>query len=389
MSSLRGGLSAFWTSIRDLVDTDDVTHTSLYVEGIQRLADRSMWLLGAIDGAASDLASASLGTAAKVTGSVDLSTLVYDPIAGALNGRTIQIQSDTSAVITVTFGVGAGLAPTGPADVVTAILAASSGNPSALVGPASNLKISSATTGGTGVITIIGGSALALLGFTAGQTATGASAGGDGISRIAGAAITGASFNLAAGTLRSMLQTVANGAASAAAFATLAARVSARAGGAAGASIARISSAAPIVTGGTWSILGSGDYLTNNIGACDLTILLSDEAAPQGSTLTAVSVPIQPAAHASIAGLTLPQLGLYKISNTGVSTQIGGTVVDPSPNATAYSLLHSLTLTLSGPSEVIDRSAYRYAVQVTSEHVGANAIVGCYVFGAVATTTIL
>lgn len=221
MGSLRAGLSSFWTSVLELLDTDDVTNDSLYKQGINRLSDRTAWLRDEISRRTTALARTTLGTTAKITGSVDLSTLVYDDIAGDLNSGDIQVQSDSSALFTVTFGTGAGLAPTGPADVVTQINNATGGNPLASIDSAGHLTLASVTSGAGGTVTANEGTffTLSQLGFSGGATATGTSSGGDGISIVGGAGIVGSNFTIFSGTVRSMLQQVADGAASSVALA--------------------------------------------------------------------------------------------------------------------------------------------------------------------------
>ena len=211
MGALRAGGSAFWTSVLSLVDTDNVTMDSLYAQGINRLSDRAVWLRDEITRRTAAIASTVVGTTAKVTGSADLSTLVYDATTGDLNGLTLQVQCDSAAIKTVTFATGFVASP-GPGDVVNQINAATSSTPLATVDSAGHLSLESVVTGATGTVQVIGGSALALLGLTVGQNATGASSGADGISLIGGGQVAGSQLTLAAGSLRSMLQTVADSA---------------------------------------------------------------------------------------------------------------------------------------------------------------------------------
>jgi hypothetical protein len=208
--SQRAGNSAFWTTITDLSLASVATAKDLYTDGINRVADRSVWLRDEIVRRTAALASTTAGTRATVTGSADLSTLTYDPIAGDLNGLTLQVQADTGGIKTVTFGSGAGVAPTGPADVVSQMVAQTSGQPFGNVDAAGHLSVGSTTTGSGSTIAITGGSATTLLGLVHGQNATGISSGADGISGVGGAAVTGSNFTVPAGTLRSMLQYVAD-----------------------------------------------------------------------------------------------------------------------------------------------------------------------------------
>src|SRR5215468_3795183 len=101
MNPQRAGLSTFWTTIADMSTAAFVTAQALYTEGVNRLADRTIWLRDAITKVRSDLANATLGKPAIIVGAVDLSGLNYDPIAGDLVGKVFQLQSDTSGVVTV------------------------------------------------------------------------------------------------------------------------------------------------------------------------------------------------------------------------------------------------------------------------------------------------
>lgn len=206
----RGGKSAFWSTITDLSLASVATAKDLYVDGINRLSDRTVWLRDEIGRRTAAYASATAGSSGKVTGSIDLGTLTYDDIAGTLNSLTLQVQADAGGVKTTTFGIGAGLAPTSPADVVNAINAAAGGFFAASVDAAGHLSLASTTTGGGSTVNIVGGSAVALLGFVVAQNATGAASGNDGTSQIGGASVVGALLTLPAGTLRAQLQYVAD-----------------------------------------------------------------------------------------------------------------------------------------------------------------------------------
>lgn len=203
--SLRQGLSQWVSNILDQSLASSLAFADLYGGGLNPITDRTVWLRDAITRLRADLANATAGSKAVVTGSVDISTLNYDPISGVLCNQTLQLTADLGGTLTVTFGLGAGVAPSGPADVVAAILAVVSAHQGALEDGAGHLNLSSNTTGGTSTITVTGGSAAAALGFTAGQTSTGVSSGADGISLVSGAAITAGSVTVPPGTVRSML----------------------------------------------------------------------------------------------------------------------------------------------------------------------------------------
>ena len=371
MSTEYAGLSQFWTTFTDLVDTELVSHDTLYTKGLRKLFDRGVWLRDEVVRRAAALASVSAGAAAKVTGSVDLSTLTYDGSVGTLNGLVLQIQSDSSGVVSVTFGTGAG-APTGPAGVISAILVATGGNPTAVLDAASHVNLGSVTASASGTITVIGGSAVALLGFTNGQTATGVSSGGDGISIVGGSVVTGAIMTIPAGTLRSQLLYLANNAA-------LNSRLSAIIG-ALSSSTTRAVSVFGLPTSGTWAVQVTGGYQTSVATQCALMIPLPALELPHGTRLTDVSVTILPTAHAAIVGLTMPTLALYSFDTVAGLVQIGATTSDPSATFTAYNLIHTISIT--GLSTVIDRTTKRYFLSFNSEYTGANAASGLLVTGA-------
>jgi hypothetical protein len=365
MATFRAGKSTFWSSILSLFDTEDVTHETLYTQGIDRLIDRTVWLLdeGVRDRAA--LAKTTAGTVAKVTGSVDLGTVIYDDIAGDLNGLTLQVQTNTSGVITVTFGVGEGFAPTSPSDVVAAILAASSGNPGALLDSAGHLTLSSATASASGTVTIVGGSAVTLLGFVVAQTATGASSGGDGASIVGVAATTGTSIALPSGTLRSVLQYLADN------IGSPALPIVSR-------SVTRVSHEPPILDDTVWinqTIYGMGPKTTAN-AAADVFFPFKP---PHGQVLTSVKVYIRPVGGHSGLPSTMPQAKvLYSTIAAGTPTQIGATTVDTSADTTAYQTAHAITVGSLG--HTIDTSSRIYYLQLTSEG-GTNAIQGMRAYG--------
>ena len=190
----------------------------------------------------------------------------------------------------------------------------------------------------------------------------------------------GASLTLPTGTLRTVLQYIADNAAPLARFNTLA-------GGVAGASVSRISSSRAIPYPGlTWTSGATGDYTASSAGTSAIYLPLSDAAAPHGARLTAVSVSFWPSsAHASLAGLVMPQITLSRLDVLGNSTQIGATVADTS-NLAAYNVAHSIAIT--GLTHNIDRSLYRYRVLFETEHAGANELAGTIVFAPSATVTI-
>ncbi len=200
--------SIFWSAITSLMDLTLVTRELLYIQGLHRLADRSQWLLDEIGRRSFALQSTTAGTPGVLTGSIDLSTLTYDPSAGSLNGKTLQVQTNNNGPDVVTFGTG-GSAPVDPEDVADQINTATSSNPLASLDAANHLNLSSVTTGGLGTVTVIDGTALTLLGLTA-TTGTGQTTGGDGSDAIGVSDITGFGLTLSAGSLKDVLQSIAN-----------------------------------------------------------------------------------------------------------------------------------------------------------------------------------
>jgi hypothetical protein len=168
------------------------------------------------------------------------------------------------------------------------------------------------------------------------------------------------------------------------------ARINTIAGGVVGGTVIRLSQAAAVPTLGTWSVIGgSGDglYASGTIGSATLMLPIDAEALPNGCTLTDISVQIAPDnSHASIAGLTLPQIYFFETTPAGISTQVGATGLDPSLTFTAYNLKHAITIT--GLAKVIDRRN-SYAVRFNQESGGANAAANTKVLGVSVTRTAL
>lgn len=94
---------------------------------------------------------------------------------------------------------------------------------------------------------------------------------------------------------------------------------------------------------------------------------------PHGSTLTAVSVHITGAAGHGGMPATKPSLQVNRVTRAGVHSTISGPTSDTSASTGAYEIDHTINIT--GLSEVIDNSTYRY-VAVISTEAGANALSG-------------
>ncbi|WP_437591483.1 hypothetical protein [Sorangium sp. So ce1000] len=86
---------------------------------------------------------------------------------------------------------------------------------------------------------------------------------------------------------------------------------------------------------------------------------------PHGATLTSVTIRVQPNTHGSLPA-TMPQIRVLRTSSNEITGQIVGSVTaDSSGSVGAYNAAHSITI--SGLSEVIDRSQYNYYVKLEGE----------------------
>ena len=345
----RNGNNAWWTSIYSLALASAATALDIWTNGIDRLSDRTVWLYNQIVLLRANLANATAGTRATVTDSVDLTTLVYDPIIGTVNGLTLQLTADLGGTLTVTFGVGA-LAPTGPGDVVAAIVAAVSAYQSAFEDAAGHLNLASNTTGGTSTITVTGGTALSALGFTSAQNAAGAASGADGISQVSGAQIVAGVFTVPAGTLRAML-----------------AYILARVPSSVAATVQRLS-LVTLPTAG-WAFVQNAYFASVNTAPN----LVFPIVIPQGATINAVSITIEGSQTDTALPANLPTLAVYQVNSSGVRTQIGTTTTDAPANVTAYKAPHAMTVVAL--AAVVDNSTYSYFVQLTGE-AGTNSNTG-------------
>jgi hypothetical protein len=147
-----------------------------------------------------------------------------------------------------------------------------------------------------------------------------------------------------------------------------------------GSSVTRVVSGVAVARTGTWTQNQFGGNLITAVDTLSQAVLpIQAWDLPHGATLTGVSVRVIPAVHASIASLTLPNVSLWSITAAGVSTQIGGTTVDPSADVTAYNLNHEIAIT--GLSTLIDRSTKRYYMEVRSEFDAPNALAGLILYG--------
>lgn len=93
---------------------------------------------------------------------------------------------------------------------------------------------------------------------------------------------------------------------------------------------------------------------------------------PHGAVLTAVSVRVAAVGgHGGLPG-TMPRIFVTRHNDTGAHTSLGNQI-DTSASTGTYQTAHDITL--SGLSETIDRTLYRYSARLTGE-AGANFIAG-------------
>lgn len=94
---------------------------------------------------------------------------------------------------------------------------------------------------------------------------------------------------------------------------------------------------------------------------------------PNGSTVTSLTIYIDPETHASLPG-TMPTARLKRLDTAGSETNVSDLATDSSANAGAYSAAHTIVVNQqSGAplSLVIDNSLYTYRLTITGES-GAN-----------------
>lgn len=93
---------------------------------------------------------------------------------------------------------------------------------------------------------------------------------------------------------------------------------------------------------------------------------------PHGATLTGLSVWLGVTGHANLPA-NMPSIQVKKKTAGGTVTNIGASTVDPSALVATYNAVHAIAI--SGLSEVIDLSTYRYTVELTAES-GTNSSAG-------------
>jgi hypothetical protein len=118
-----------------------------------------------------------------------------------------------------------------------------------------------------------------------------------------------------------------------------------------------------------WGDLQGGGALSASTG----TYMYIPLDLPHGATLTAVAVYLDGAAHGGAwPPANMPKARVSRVSSGNTETVIGAESTDAS-NQVTFEISHPISVT--GLSEVIDRTLYRYNVRLQSES-GANGIVG-------------
>ncbi len=134
-------------------------------------------------------------------------------------------------------------------------------------------------------------------------------------------------------------------------------------------SVTRFQNIPWIAGSGDWTVLQGG--MASNVTLGDYLYVGLD--VPHGATLTSVTIYINPdGAHVGLPA-NMPRIRVSKIGIGGTETVIGVETTDATAFLVVYEAAH--TITVSGLSEVIDRTAYRYNVRLQSES-GANALAG-------------
>lgn len=340
MGSDVAGTSTFWRTIFEYLDGEPIFADGLYRRGIRRLSDRTMWLVDETVRILSRLASTDAGTKATIAGSVDLTTLTYDPVTGDLNGKTLILDGDVGAAQTVTFGTG-GTAPATPADVVTQILAQTT-NKTAVLDSSSRLSVGSTTVGALSTIEVVGGTGAALLGLVVG-TASGAGTVSDGASRVGFAAF----GTIGATTVRSVLEQITDG--------TLSFSFPP--------SFARPQAGLIRLSDDNITMPWRFDHPIPTDGYAYQALDL-----PHGAIVTQIDGWISPPVDGTLPG-TMPEVAIIKAAiATGAATTVD-TAADASGLA-AYEQLHAIELTLGSPL-TINANDYVYYAAIAGEK-GAN-----------------
>ena len=380
-----------WSFITALADGDLVTMTLLYNEGLQRLHDGQGALLGRIATVYSDLSSTAVGTKARIVGNVDMTAFNYNS-GIALSGLTVIVDENTSTAQTCTFSN----AVTGPDVLLTQLTAQCGTNLTWSLNDSGQLVCTVGTIGAGSTIALGAGTAHSTIWPSPTITSPGAGTVNDGASRIG----LGAFGSWGGGTLQAYQESFH---ASVTAIAASVVGKVAKAGdtmtGALTAPSLIINDVNNTVTVATRGVTRS----VSSTSSVDLTewsqadtgrfVSLVDTGSrivmpldvPHGATLINAIVTFTGAGGHAALPAVMPSVTIVKTNLlTGADTTISDTD-DPSATVGAYQAIHTF-----GPtslSEVIDKSVYRYNLNVSSE-AGANALSGGVLFGVRVTATV-
>jgi hypothetical protein len=151
-------------------------------------------------------------------------------------------------------------------------------------------------------------------------------------------------------------------------------------------SITRVSELPAFQVGTDWLVGASTQYIENTSSSNQgQHTLLFPLHIPHGAKLTAVSISVDGGGPHAAVPATKPSLRVVRMKLTdGSVAQLGNITTDPSSSPAALDAPH--TITVSGLSETVDRTAYRYHAYFVSDF-GANATRNATVFGPSVTYT--
>ena len=374
MASSRTPQNIFWSTITSLVDTELVTMELLYNQALHRLHDSAYYALGKVAEVYQRFASQDVGTAAYITGSVDLTVFNFD--AGiALSGLTVTFDEDTTTPQTVTFPNTITSIPL----LIAELYAQAATNLDFEITSDGKLRAKSGTLGVSSTMaTIAGTAAVALFGTQTSVAGSGAVADGSVLVGV------GAVGSFAGGTLRALLEIVVP---------------------AVDGIVDRVAKAGDTMTGDLtmdatseikladrtvtrhprtpWTITYSGTpewlHLTNGHPAQQLAftgsqVITRDIDALTNDVITGFSVSCKfDGVHASYPPGQFPRVRLLELRDDGV-TIIVSTVVDAPASQLDYQSVH--TISASGLSTtVVPGRQYRLEIR------GENAQGGFQVYG--------
>jgi hypothetical protein len=134
-------------------------------------------------------------------------------------------------------------------------------------------------------------------------------------------------------------------------------------------SVPRLARSAPF--GETNFTVNADSYVTQSSTAASIVSWELD--IPHGSTLTSVSIEIQPVVHVSLPG-TMPKLTVMVMAANHITGTIaGGPTSDGSGSVGAYNAQHPVAV--SGLSIAVDRTQYNYWAKFEGE-AGSNSLTG-------------